>query len=144
MLRLFPRFSLWSFIVMKKLLPPLICNLFTRFFSFRFRQPSLLILLLIFQATFLYLDVTAFCKSLLRSSFVRQYKLVILSASVTLFFELCSDVISLLSFVWDELLYILISIFFTRSIRSFSKANNFGTCFGPQKDFCPCFSKFLF
>ena len=74
-----------------------------------------------FFATFLCLDVTAFCKSLSCSSFVRRYKLVVLSVSVTVLFDLCSDFMSLLSFVWNNLLHFLNLTFFTKAIRSFWK-----------------------
>ena len=84
-LGLFSKFSWWSFIVTKQLLSPLICNLFTTSLSFKIRLRSLSILSFIFFAPFLYLDVTAFCNDLSFSFLVRRYKLVVLSANVTVF-----------------------------------------------------------
>ena len=92
--RLFSKFSLWSFIVMKQLLLPLICNLFWTSYLFKIRLPSLLILSFVFfSATFLYLDVTAFCKSFPCSFLVGLYKLVALSSNVTVLSELRSNFI---------------------------------------------------
>ena len=85
---LFSKLSLWSFIAMKQLLSPLICNLFTTSLSFKVCLSSLLILYSIFSVTFLYLDVTALCKNLLCSSFVRQFKLAVLFANSSVFLEL--------------------------------------------------------
>ena len=78
-------FSWWSFIAMKQLLSPLICNLFTTSLWFKIRLRSSSILSFIFFATFLFLDVTAFCNDLSFSSLVRRDKLIVLSANVTVF-----------------------------------------------------------
>ena len=40
---LFSKFSFWSFIVMKQLLSPLICSLFTRSLSFKIRLPLMIL-----------------------------------------------------------------------------------------------------
>ena len=87
----------------------------------------------LFSATFLHLDVTAFCKSYSCSSFLGQHKLAVFSANVTVLCELRSDVITLLIFVWTELLVFRNLIFFTKVLRSFLKANKSGTCFGNTK-----------
>ena len=135
--RLFCKFSLWSFNMIKQLLLPLMSMHCRIYLSFRMFLLLMLIFFFMLLFDFLCVEVMELFKKVLYWPLLNLYMLLVLSANVIVLSDVLIIFISCWSFFWNCFFAFLNFMFFSKAIKSFSNGTSLFTFPGHLVDLSP-------